>query len=81
VARRHGQTGKRDGSQLQPAAPPLLAEQPPLEATPTDAPDRVVDVDDEELDRFTKLGWRFVSIVNARKLWYAGNGRATQSTP
>jgi len=38
-----------------------------LEATPTDAPDRVVDVDDGELDNFTKLGWRFVSIVNARK--------------
>ena len=37
------------------------------EATPTDAPDRVVDVDDGELDNFTKLGWRFVSIVNARK--------------
>ena len=37
------------------------------EATPTDAPDWVVDVDDGELDRFTKLGWRFVSIVNARK--------------
>ena len=37
-----------------------------LEATPTDAPDRVVDVDDGELDNFTKLGWRFVSIVNAR---------------
>ena len=27
----------------------------------------VVDVDDGELDNFTKLGWRFVSIVNARK--------------
>ena len=38
-----------------------------LEATPTDAPDRVVDADDGELDNFTKLGWRFVSIVNARK--------------
>jgi hypothetical protein len=37
------------------------------EATPIDAPDWVVDVDDGELDRFTKLGWRFVSIVNARK--------------
>ena len=37
------------------------------EATPTDAPDWVVDVEDGELDRFTKLGWRFVSIVNARK--------------
>ena len=37
------------------------------EATPTDAPDWEVDVDDGELDRFTKLGWRFVSIVNARK--------------
>jgi hypothetical protein len=37
-----------------------------LEATLTDAPDWVVDVDDGELDRFTKLGWRLVSIVNAR---------------
>src|SRR6267143_4267491 len=30
MARRHRQTGKRDSPQLQPAAPSLLAEQPPL---------------------------------------------------
>jgi len=31
-----------------------------LEAATTDAPDRVVNVDDEELDRFANLGWEIL---------------------
>lgn len=46
-----------------------------LEAAPANSPDQVVDVDSGELDRFLKLGWRFVSIVNAKKAvvrWESG---------
>ena len=40
--------------------PAIISGVKSLEAAPTDAPDRIVDVDDEELDRFTNLGWEIL---------------------
>jgi hypothetical protein len=48
--------------------PAVIAWVKSLEApAPANSPDQVVDVDSGELDTYLKLGWRFVSIVNAKK--------------
>jgi site-specific recombinase XerD len=48
--------------------PAVMAWVKSLEAPgPANSPDQVVDVDSGELDTYLKLGWRFVSIVNAKK--------------
>ncbi len=40
--------------------PAIISGVKSLEAAPTDSSDRILDVDDEELDRFTNLGWEIL---------------------
>src|SRR2546428_7249158 len=48
---------------------------------PSNAPDQVVDVDNGELDSYLKPGWRFVSIVNAKKVAVRWEARSEPCYP